>query len=370
MTDVPEPPDPSSEPQLSGADPGDADLEGDADLQDGVPGDVDSGTPADADETSGGRQPDAEQSPHTEAAGEDAEGATPEESGPEESGPEESGAGDSEESDPEGPRRRARRERAERRAAQQRAMAIEQARREAKRRAKGQSVEEPSRPSARTVKGLSLIVWLILLSVASVALGLVLYFTPLMSARSLDVIGTGVVTREEVVNAAQVRLGTPLLQIDTGAVANRVAAIRRVASARVQREYPSTLRITITERIPIVVKDFPDGPHLFDRDGVDFATGPPPPGLPFIDVDSPGPADPATRAALEVMTALRPEVVAQVGRIAAPSVASITLTLADGRTVVWGTTDRTDEKAEKLAALLTQPGRVYDVSSPDLPTVK
>ena len=42
----------------------------------------------------------------------------------------------------------------------------------------------------------------------------------------------------------------------------------------------------------------------------------------------------------------------------------------DGRTVVWGTTDRTEEKALKLAALLTQPGQVYDVSSPDLPTVK
>ena len=34
------------------------------------------------------------------------------------------------------------------------------------------------------------------------------------------------------------------------------------------------------------------------------------------------------------------------------------------------TNDRTDEKAEKLAALLTQPGKTYDVSSPDLPTVK
>ena len=54
----------------------------------------------------------------------------------------------------------------------------------------------------------------------------------------------------------------------------------------------------------------------------------------------------------------------------APSVASITLTMTDGRTVVWGTTDRTDEKAEKLGALLTQPGHTYDVSSPDLPTVK
>ena len=71
-----------------------------------------------------------------------------------------------------------------------------------------------------------------------------------------------------------------------------------------------------------------------------------------------------------MLLALRPEVVAQVSRIAAPSVASITLTLTDGRQVIWGTTDRTDEKAEKLAALLTQPGHTYDVSSPDLPTVK
>ncbi len=271
--------------------------------------------------------------------------------------------------DLEGPRRRERRERAERRAAQQRATAIEQARREAKRRARGQLVEEPA-VAARTVRGLKLLIWLIFATVVSVALGLVLYFTPLMSARALVVIGTGAVTREQVVDAAAVRLRTPLLQIDTDEVADRVAGIRAVASARVQRQYPSALRITITERIPVVVKDFPDGPHLFDRDGVDFATAPPPPGLPYLDVDNPGPTDPPTRAALQVITALRPEVVAQVSRVAAPSVASITLTLNDGRTVVWGTTDRTDEKADKLAALLTQPGRVYDVSSPDLPTVK
>ena len=64
------------------------------------------------------------------------------------------------------------------------------------------------------------------------------------------------------------------------------------------------------------------------------------------------------------------EVAGQVGRIAAPSVASITLTFSDGRVVIWGTMDRTEEKAEKLTALLTQPGRTYDLSSPDLPTVK
>ncbi len=272
--------------------------------------------------------------------------------------------------DPEGPRRRERRERAERRAAQARATAIEQARREAKRRVRGQLEESPKPVGTRAVRGLKLFIWLIVLTIVSVGLGLILYFTPVMSARSLVITGIGAVPREEVVDAAKVRLGTPLLQVNTDQVADRVAEIRRVASARVQREYPSTLRITIVERIPIVVKDYPDGPHLFDRDGVDFATAPPPPGLPYIDVDNPGPSDPPTRAALEVMTALRPEVVAQVSRVAAPSVASVTLTLTDGRTVVWGTTDRTDEKAEKLAALLTQPGKVYDVSSPDLPTVK
>ena len=272
--------------------------------------------------------------------------------------------------DPEGPRRRARRERAERRAAQDRAMAIEQARQEAKRRVSGQPATETAALGANTVKGLKALIWFIVLTVTAVALGLVLYFTPLMSARSVDVLGVDAVPREEVVDVAQVQIGTPLLQIDTDAVADRVAGIRRVASARVQREYPSSLRITITERVPVVVKDFADGPHLYDRDGVDFDTAPPPPGLPYLEVDNPGPTDPPTAAALEVMTALRPEVVGQVSRIAAPSVASLTLTLNDGRTVVWGTTDRTDEKAEKLAALLTQPGRVYDVSSPDLPTVK
>ena len=185
----------------------------------------------------------------------------------------------------------------------------------------------------------------LLLIVVITGLGLILYFTPVMSARSIVVNGIGAVTRDEVLDAAHVKPGTPLLQIDTDSIADRVAAIRRVASAHVQRDYPSALMITVVERIPVVVKDLPDGPHLFDRDGVDFATAPPPPALPYIDVDNPGPADPTTKAALAVLTALRPEVVAQVSRIAAPSVASITLTLADGRTVIWGTNERTEEKA-------------------------
>jgi len=269
----------------------------------------------------------------------------------------------------EGPRRRARREREQRRAAAARARAIEDARREAKQKVTA-AATAPKAVGRGVVRGLKLITWLIVFVAISIGLGLVLYFTPVMSVRNLVIDGVQDIPRDEVVAAVAVRTGTPLLQVDTDKVANRVANIRRVASVRVQREYPSSLRITVVERTAVAVKELPDGTHLFDRDGVDFATAPPPPGVPYLDVEQPGPRDPSTKAALAVLTALRPEVAGQVRRIAAPSVASITLTLTDGREVIWGTTDRTDEKAEKLAALLTQPGHTYDVSSPDLPTVK
>jgi cell division protein FtsQ len=288
---------------------------------------------------------------------------------PEPTDPEAAAESDSETEDFEGPRRRARREREERRAAQARATAIEEARREAKRKLGAAPPQTPALGRS-AVRGLKMLMWTAVIAVLVVGVGLLLYFTPIMSARSIVVTGLGAVTQDEVVAVAAVPSGTPLLQVNTDAVAEKVAGIRRVASARVQREYPSTLRITVVERVPVVVRDYPDGVHLFDKDGVDFATGPPPPGIPFLDVEHPGPDDPATRAALEVVTSLRPDVAAQVGRVSAPSVAAITLTLIDGRTVVWGTTDRTEEKALKLGALLTQPGKTYDVSSPDLPTVK
>ena len=269
----------------------------------------------------------------------------------------------------EGPRRRARREREERRVVAARARAIEDARREAKRKATA-SATAPKPVGRGIVRGLKVLTWSAVIALMSVGLALLLYFTPIMSVRTLAVDGLAAIPRDEVVAAVAVRNGTPLLQVDTDDVADRVATIPRVASVRVQREYPSSLQVTVVERVAVAVKDLPDGTHLFDRDGVDFAIAPPPPGVPYLDVDKPGPSDPPTKAALQVLTSLNPDVARQVNRIAAPSVASITLTYDDGRVVIWGTNDRTDEKAEKLAALLTQPGHTYDVSSPELPTVK
>ena len=83
----------------------------------------------------------------------------------------------------EGPRRRARREREERRAAQARAIAIENARREAKRNVAGRPSVEAKRPPRGLIRGLKALLWSALISVAAVGLGLLLYFTPIMAAR-------------------------------------------------------------------------------------------------------------------------------------------------------------------------------------------
>jgi cell division protein FtsQ len=60
----------------------------------------------------------------------------------------------------------------------------------------------------------------------------------------------------------------------------------------------------------------------------------------------------------------------QVGEVAAKSISDISVTLLDGRVVVWGGTEKSERKAAVTLPLLTQPGQTYDVSSPDLPTVR
>lgn len=106
----------------------------------------------------------------------------------------------------EGPRRRARREREERRAAAARARAIEEARREAKRKATG-ATTAPKPVRRGVVRGLKVLTWGAVIAVLSVGLALLLYFTPIMSVRNLAIDGLAAIPRDEVVAAVGVRTG-------------------------------------------------------------------------------------------------------------------------------------------------------------------
>ena len=56
--------------------------------------------------------------------------------------------------------------------------------------------------------------------------------------RSVTVTGTHLVSAAQVIAAADVPLGTPLLRVDAGAVTRRVEAIPQVASATVTEDWP------------------------------------------------------------------------------------------------------------------------------------
>jgi cell division protein FtsQ len=212
---------------------------------------------------------------------------------------------------------------------------------------------------------------LAVLAVATVAW--VLFAGPLLAVRTVQVDGAGSLTAARVRQAAGVAEGTPLLRVDVDAVRGRVALLPQVASVQVSRGWPATLVITLAERVPVAVVQAGDARWLVDRDGVPFErlSGGPPRGVVPLDVAHPGPADPATRAALAALVALPAPVREGVARAAATTDQDVRLSLSDGTTVLWGDAADSPRKASVLAALLGQmkagtlhAAQTVDVSAP------
>ncbi|NQE72188.1 cell division protein FtsQ/DivIB [Nocardia gamkensis] len=210
-----------------------------------------------------------------------------------------------------------------------------------------------------------------LLSVCVLAvLCVIAWFTPALSVRTVRIEGAVAVPEQQVRDLLEIPSGRSMLRIDTNAVARRVVSIPKVRSARVQRIFPSTVRVTVVERAAVLYYDSPQGAHLLDADGVEFAVEPAPIGVPKLVTGHPGGADPVTAAAVAILAIVPPALAVQVSEVAARSISDISLNLKDGRTVLWGGSNDAERKAAVVLPLLTRPGTVFDVSSPNLVTVK
>ena len=196
------------------------------------------------------------------------------------------------------------------------------------------------------------------------------WFSPMLSVREVRIEGAGAIPEDRIRELLQIPDQGSILRIDTAAMAQRVASIPKVRSARVQRVLPSTVRVRIEPRTPVLYYDTPEGAHLLDADGIEYAIEPAPIGVPKLETEKPGSADALTRAAIAVVRVLPPELTVQVDSVRAETVSDISLTLRDGRTVLWGSSEDGERKSAVVLPLLTRPGSVFDVSSPSLVTVK
>ena len=218
------------------------------------------------------------------------------------------------------------------------------------------------------------VVVLLLLGALALVARVVLYDSRLLDVQGVQVEGISTLPETDIVGAAAVPIGAPLASIDTADVASRVAQVPAVATAVVSRSWPHTITVTVVERAPVASATTPGGVQLVDAAGVVYP-GTPPPGLPRLVFGAVGPDDPSTHSALAALATLPPPIRSQVLTIDATVAGSgvpgqVTFGLTDNRQVVWGTEDRAAEKAAVLVPLLTQPGRVFDVTSPDLPTIR
>ncbi|MFJ2029368.1 cell division protein FtsQ/DivIB [Streptosporangium sp. NPDC087985] len=197
------------------------------------------------------------------------------------------------------------------------------------------------------------------------------FFSSVLGVRDIQVVGNLGVPAQQIQQATGVPEGRPLAVVDMAQVEERIMKIRQIESARVSRGWPGTLVVEVVEREPVAVVPVGTRSALMDRHGVmievkDIA----PPSLPVLRVDHPQPGDPATGAALAVIKALPDDLAPRVAEVLAPSPETVSLRLKDGRAVVWGGRDRPRDKARILTTLLKRPADTYDVSSPDVVTVK
>jgi cell division protein FtsQ len=210
--------------------------------------------------------------------------------------------------------------------------------------------------------------------------------TPLFGLSAIRVEGAKAVTEAEVVAASQVRLGEPYLELDLAAIRDRVGALPRVAAVRVARDYPSSLRITVTERPPVASVSSGSVFWLVAADGIVLDTAASRPAeLPYVAaVPLPGGIRPGSRLppgnelanALTALGGMAPELKRQVTGVNARTLDSLEFTLRDGSRVLYGLA--VDQPAKDAAVLLVRrtlkrEGREaqrIDVRNPSAPAVR
>ncbi|WP_104107355.1 FtsQ-type POTRA domain-containing protein [Nocardioides sp. 616] len=194
------------------------------------------------------------------------------------------------------------------------------------------------------------------------------YFSSVLAVAGVSVQGADQVSAAQVRQAAAVPADTPLLRVDLNSVRRRVEGLAPVRSARVTRQWPDEILVSVQERAAVAVVDLGGSWRGMDSEGVVFREYDQAPAtLPRVRVVGDAGRD-ALREAAQVVSALPEDLASRVDHVDVQTVDQISLVLRDGRVVVWGSAEQSDDKASVLAALLkSREARRYDVSVPGQP---
>lgn len=225
-----------------------------------------------------------------------------------------------------------------------------------------------------------LLVLTVVLLLSGAGLVWVLYGSSWLRVEQVKTTGTRVLTPSEVETVAAVPVGSPLISVDTGAIETRLRQkLPRVDTVEVTRSWPHTIALHVSERRPVLVMKKGAKFDEVDAKGVRFATvAQPPAGIAQLELTaSQSPSVRRFGAARLVLEAVRvtgelpPAVAKETRSVRVSSYDSVTLELAGGRSVLWGSEEEGELKGRTLSALMkARPKSVhFDVSAPTAPAV-
>ncbi|MEU3792665.1 FtsQ-type POTRA domain-containing protein [Streptomyces fructofermentans] len=223
-----------------------------------------------------------------------------------------------------------------------------------------------------------LVVALLCLALVGAGCTWLLYGSQWLRVERVPVSGARVLTAGQVLEAADVPVGSPMVSVDTDAIEARLRQeLPRIDSVEAVRSWPDAIGLKVTERTPVLIERKNGKFVEVDAKGVRYATvSRAPKGVPVLEVSASPSAslrrfgtERLVREAVRVAGSLPPAVARDTRVVKVRSYDSISLELGGRRTVEWGSGERARAKARTLTALMkAAPGaRYFDVSVPTAP---
>lgn len=246
---------------------------------------------------------------------------------------------------------------------------------------RGPAGQGPRGPLLRGLRrGPVLVAGLVLALLLAAGCTWVLYGSSWLRVEKVTSAGTEVLTAQQVLAAAAVPVGAPMVSVDTDEIEARLRGLLpRIDSVDVVRAWPHGIGLKVTERKPVLL--IRKGAEFVEVDssGVRFDTvGHAPEGVPVLELSSQ--QSPSGRRfdeerllheAVGVAGDLTEAVRKETLQVKVRSYDSVVLELTGGRSVVWGSGEQGGAKSRALTALLKASPKAdrFDVSVPTAPAV-
>jgi len=210
----------------------------------------------------------------------------------------------------------------------------------------------------------------------AVAAAVGLVHSPLLTVSSVSVLGARATDPTAIVQIARLDTHPLMVDVHAASINRQVAALPWVKTAKTERHWPQSVRITVTERVAVAQLEAGSGQWaLTDEAGRVLDVGPRQPDLPVLaGVANPGPPGAVLHAAeaLTVARVLPPDLRSRVKEVAVVA-DGIDLALTPRGTAHLGGIDRLGEKLTAVATVLVRIDpknlAVLDVRVPEAPVV-